>query len=76
MIVCSQSKQSILSVRDRKTRHTWLEFVDNLEAQTVRQAIIKLVQRIPPSLRRTCTFDRGSEFAEVHQLQSFLGVVN
>jgi len=76
MIVCSQSKNAILSVRDRKTRHAWLELTDNLEAQTVRQAIIKVVHRIPPALRHTCTFDRGSEFAEVAQLEQFFGMVS
>lgn len=75
LLVCSQSKQSILSVRDRRTRHCWIQKVESRESQTVRQAIISLINKLPPVIR-TCTFDRGSEFAEVNQLNLLFGIEN
>lgn len=76
LIVSSKSRTVILAVRDRKTRKIWLRLVENREAQTVRQAIIKVLADIPPLMRRSCTYDRGSEFAEVHQLEKFYSIVN
>lgn len=76
MVVCSQETKSILSIRDRKTRACWLYFVPDLKAETVRQAIIRFIHTVPPALRRTLTFDRGSEFSEVHQLEHFFGLSN
>ena len=76
MVVCRQSTTSILSVRDRKTRRSWLELVGDLKAVTVKQAIIRIVRDIPPALRHSCTYDRGTEFADVHQLETPFGLVN
>jgi IS30 family transposase len=47
-----------------------------LEAQAVRQAIIRVLHKLPPVFRRSATFDRGGEFAEVHQLEKHFGIVN
>lgn len=58
------SKSALVSLRDRKTRVHWFERVDNLEAKTVLRALIKILNRIPPDLRKTITFDRGSEFED------------
>lgn len=58
------SSAAVLSIRDRKTRLHWFEKVANLEADTVTRAIIQLLHRIPPTFRKTLTFDRGSEFAD------------
>jgi IS30 family transposase len=76
MVVCRQSTVSILSIRDRKTRTTWLELVPDLKAETVRRAIIRFIHTIPPPMRNTLTFDRGTEFAQVHQLEQFFGLLN
>ena len=74
MIVCSQSTASILSIRDRKTRHSWLELTENREEQTVRQAIIRTLHRICPMLIHTATYDRGGEFAGFQVLEECFGL--
>lgn len=76
MLVCSQSSVSILSIRERKTRRCWLELVDDLKSDTVRRGIIKVIQRIPPNLLLTFTFDRGSEFRAAPEFEKFFGVVS
>jgi IS30 family transposase len=76
MVVCSQSNNAILSIRDRKLRKGWLRKVSNLKADTVRQAIIAVLRTLPPELRLSCTYDRGSEFADVEVLERFFAVVN
>lgn len=75
MVVCSQSTRSILSIRDRKTRLCWLDFVDDLKADTVRQGIIRFLRDIPTGMLKTLTFDRGSEFADVYSLEGRFGLL-
>lgn len=76
LVVCHQSLRCILSIRDRKTRRSWTAFVEDRKAETVRRAIIKFVQTLPEALRRTLTYDRGSEFAEVDVLEKHFGLSN
>jgi IS30 family transposase len=73
-IVCRKSKTAIISVSDRKTRRRWYRKVDNLQAQTVLLALIALLREIPPALRKTITFDNGSEFAFWYKLEILLGI--
>lgn len=63
------SSAAVLSVRDRKTRIHWFERVDNLEAETVTRALVRLLHKIPIQFRKTLTFDRGSEFANWPMLE-------
>ena len=74
-IVCKQSNTAIVSVIDRKNRRAWFRKVDNLKAETVLWALIAILQEIPPSLRHTITFDRGSEFALWHRLERCFGII-
>ena len=76
MVVCSQSTKAILSIRDRKTRYCDLSFVDNLKANTVRQAIIQFLNKHAPGTIKTMTFDRGTEFAEVYHLENYFQLSN
>lgn len=76
MVVCRQSNSAVLSVRDRKTRKAWLRLVPNLKADTLSLEILRVLRAIPPALRRSCTYDRGSEFAAVHKLEPLFGIVN
>jgi len=67
---------AVLSIRDRKLREHWFEKVENLQAETVRQAIVRLLHKIPESRRKTITFDRGSEFADWPMIEKiFPGLV-
>ena len=74
MVVCKQSSVAILSVRERKTRKAWLRILPNAQAETTRKALVGIFANIPPQLRHTCTFDNGSEFAKVHELERLLNV--
>ena len=69
------SKAAIISVIDRKTRRRWYLFVRNLEAATVRKALVGLLHTLKPWQRISITMDRGSEFAEWAMLEKiFLGL--
>ena len=74
LVVCKQSTVAILSVRERKTRKAWLRLLPNAQAETTRKALVGIFANIPPQLRLTCTFDNGSEFAKVHELERLLNV--
>ncbi len=76
MIVCSQSKVAILVVLERKTRYCRLARVENLEAQTIRQALIKILLEFPANLLNSCTYDRGKEFSQVQLLEKIFGLTN
>ena len=76
MIVCSQSNHAILTVRELTTLKIWCRKVENLKAQTVRVAILQVLLSIPPFMRNICIYDRGSEFAQVHDLEKLTGVLN
>jgi len=58
------SKVAVLSIYDRATRKRWYIFVANLEAATVRKALVLFLHLLPAYARKTLTLDRGSEFAE------------
>lgn len=74
LVVCSQSNTAILSIRERSTRHAWLRLLPNRTAEATRKAIVGVFANIPPQLRLTCTFDNGSEFAKVHEVERLLGI--
>jgi len=58
------SKAAVLSIYDRASRKRWYISVDNLEAATIRKALVIFLHSLPAHARKTVTFDRGSEFAE------------
>jgi IS30 family transposase len=76
LIVSKKSKTVILVIRDRKTRKVWLRLINSKEAGEVRRAIINVLSTIPPLMLKSCTFDRGTEFSEVNQLEKLYDVVN
>lgn len=63
------SKAAIVSIIDRKIRRRWYILVPNLEAETVRKALVRFLHTLPPWQRKTLTLDRGSEFAEWPMLE-------
>jgi IS30 family transposase len=64
------SKAAIVSIIDRKIRRRWYIFVRNLEAETVRKALVTFLHTLKDWQRRSLTMDRGSEFAEWKMLES------
>lgn len=63
------SKSAIISIIDRKARNRWYIFVENLEAATVRKALVRFLHTLMPWQRKSITMDRGSEFAEWAMLE-------
>lgn len=63
------SKAAIISIIDRKVRRRWYLFVPNLEAATVRKALVTFLYTLSAQQRRSITLDRGSEFAEWKMLE-------
>jgi IS30 family transposase len=51
---------------ERQTRYSRLRLVPNKRAGTSRAALTQVLERIPPSLRRSITYDNGNENSE-HQ---------
>ena len=74
LIVCNQSRVCILSVRERVTRHCWLRLLPNSESETVRKGLMGIFANIPSIISCTCTFDNGSEFAKVYEIEKLLGI--
>lgn len=64
------SKAAIISIIDRKTRRRWYIFVRNLEAETVRKALVAFLHTLKDWQRKSLTMDRGSEFAQWKMLES------
>ena len=71
LIVCSQSSVSILVVRERVTRLVFLRRVENRQADTLRQALFKLLGQIPACLRQSGIFDRDKAFSDLHSLAKY-----
>lgn len=66
--------QAILILHERTTRLTAVVRQQGKSAASVASAIQALLQPLPPSLRRTLTFDNGTEFALHHTLRKPLGI--
>jgi IS30 family transposase len=66
--------QAILTLHERATRLTVVVRQKGKSADSVAAAIQALLQPLPQSLRRTLTFDNGTEFAMHHTLREPLGI--
>ena len=64
------SKAAIVSIIDRRARRRWYIFVGNLEAETVRKALVIFLHTLKDWQRKSLTTDRGSEFAEWKMLEA------
>ena len=53
----------IATLVERHTRYVMLVKIDSKDTATVTQAIAKAIRRLPAELRRSLTWDRGSEMA-------------
>jgi IS30 family transposase len=64
----SRYGQSVLVLHERTSRLTVFLKTDNRKAEPTAQLLRRLLEPLPPPLRRTLTFDNGTEFAEHHSL--------
>jgi IS30 family transposase len=67
LMLFSRYGQAILTVHERRSRLLLATRPPNKAAIGVARHLIKLFERMPPQLRRTITFDNGTEFAR-HQM--------
>lgn len=64
LIIGKEGKSAIGTLVERQTRYVMLMKLKNREAPTVREALIKTVQRLPVELFKTLTWDQGGEMAD------------
>ncbi len=70
----SRLRQSILILHERTSRFTALIQTENRRAQPTAETIAQFFKLIPKNLRRSLTFDNGTEFAEHHRLHHTSGL--
>ena len=58
----------VVTLVDRKSRFTLIEPVDDLKAETVRDAATDALRSVPKKKRKSVTFDNGKEFARHEEL--------
>jgi len=70
----SKSGQAVLALQERSTRLVWMQRLPSKAATSVAQRIEAALASLPADLRRTITFDNGTEFASHYVLRRSLGV--
>lgn len=63
-LLCGGRKSQIATLVERHSRFTMLVKVTDKDAETVVEAIAKQINKLPVKLRRSLTWDRGSEMAQ------------
>ena len=70
----SKQGQAVLVAHERRSRITLVTRPPNLKAEPTAKALAAILKSMPPSMRRTITFDNGTEFARHYQLTRQLGI--
>lgn len=66
--------QAVLVVHERRSRLTFVVRAASLKAAPTAKALADILKTMPHSLRRTITFDNGTEFAGHYRLKNQLGI--
>ncbi len=74
LIVCSQSKVNILSIRELKTRFLKLYRCPNRKAETINGKLAAFFVQLPESMLKTVTEDNGAEFEHTYKLKNSFDV--
>jgi IS30 family transposase len=75
LIMGKDNRSAVGTLVERSTRYVLLLHLrDDHSADTVRQAMTKAIQRLPESLRRSITWDQGTEMAQHAQFSIDTGV--
>ena len=74
LIVCSQSKVNILSIRELKTRFLKLYRCHNRKAETINSKLAAFFSQLPEPMLKTVTEDNGAEFEHTYKLKSSFDV--
>jgi transposase, IS30 family len=74
LMLFSQYGQAALALHERQTRFLFLTRQPSKAAEPVADQLAAWLGSMPEPLRRTITFDNGTEFAFHHQIRDKLGV--
>jgi transposase, IS30 family len=75
LIVGSFNRSAIVTVVDRMSRNLWLaDLPEGNNAEQVLGALIEIMERVPPKIRRTLTWDQGREMALHETLTKTVGI--
>ena len=66
--------QAILVAHERQSRFTWISRQPSKAAQPVQAKLAGLLAPLPKPMRRSITFDNGTEFSLHHKLNAKLGI--
>jgi transposase, IS30 family len=76
LILGSFNRSAIVTVFDRASRYLWLaDLPEGHTAEAVLAALNEILDRIPPPLRRTLTWDQGREMARHVDLAEMTGII-
>jgi|SRR5688572_3302764 len=70
----TKTGQAVLALQERSTRLVWMQRLPSKGAAFVAQRIQAALAQLPADLRRTITFDNGTEFAFHYRLREPLGL--
>jgi len=70
----AKSGSNVLVLHERQTRFTIVDKPPNRKAELTANRIASRLRQIPQILRKTISFDNGTEFAEHYRLHKRLGV--
>jgi IS30 family transposase len=74
LMLFSQYGQAVLALHERKSRLTMIVRQPSKEAMPMAQTLTALLSPVPARLRRTITFDNGTEFAYHYRLHQPLNI--
>lgn len=74
LMLFGRSGQAILTLHERRTRFTMIVRQKGKSAAPVASSIRRILAPLPPRLRRSVTFDNGTEFALHHTLRGPLRI--
>jgi transposase, IS30 family len=66
--------QGLLVLHERKTRFSIVQHLVDRKALLTARSIARQLRKLPQAIRKTISFDNGTEFAEHHRLHKILGV--
>lgn len=74
LITGAYNRSAMITIFDRASRRLWLAKTTNKSADAVYNALVETLSTIPPEMRRTLTWDQGSELARHRELEHACGI--
>jgi IS30 family transposase len=74
LITGAYNRSAMITIFDRASRRLWLAKTANKSADAVYTALVETLSTIPTQMRRTLTWDQGSELARHRDLERVCGI--